>query len=127
MLKGSKLSKVQTLAELDPVWRDWILQLRKRETGQIEVGDELLRFAKAALDRGEKEMALEFLEEARERRPDDAGVLWPLASLLETLKKRAQAAARYRDLIRRHIADTVADPEQVDEELRDLFAALSGG
>src|SRR5687768_5132651 len=35
--------------------------------------------------------------------------------------------ARYRDLIRRHIADTVADPEQVDEELRDLFAALSGG
>jgi hypothetical protein len=33
--------------------------------------------------------------------------------------------SRYRDLIRRHIGDTVSDPEQVDEELRDLFAALS--
>jgi hypothetical protein len=48
VLRSSKLSKVQTLAELDPVWRDWILQLRQRETGQLEIGDELLRFAKAA-------------------------------------------------------------------------------
>ncbi|MFY9344704.1 MAG: hypothetical protein WAT39_19590 [Planctomycetota bacterium] len=100
VLRGSKLSKVQTLAELDPVWRDWILQLRQRETGQLEVGDELLRFASKALERGEKEMALEFLEEARERRPDDAEVLWQLASLLETTKKRAQAAARYREFRR---------------------------
>ena len=33
--------------------------------------------------------------------------------------------SRYRDLIRKHIADTVSEPEEVDEELRDLFAALS--
>ncbi|MEO6596951.1 MAG: hypothetical protein ABIP94_19570, partial [Planctomycetota bacterium] len=100
VLRSAKLSPVQTLAELDPIWRDWILQLRDRETGKLEVGDELLRFAKASLERGDKDMALEFLEEARERRPDDAEVLWQLASLLETLKKKSQAAARYREFRR---------------------------
>ena len=33
---------------------------------------------------------------------------------------------RYRDLLRQAIADTVASPEEVDDELRHLFAALSG-
>ena len=32
---------------------------------------------------------------------------------------------RYREAIRSTIADTVEDPSQADEELRDLFAALS--
>ncbi len=32
---------------------------------------------------------------------------------------------RYRELLRRHIADTVGDEKDVDEEIRDLFEALS--
>jgi RNA polymerase sigma factor (sigma-70 family) len=32
---------------------------------------------------------------------------------------------RYRDLLREQIAETVERPEDVDEEIRDLFAALS--
>ena len=31
---------------------------------------------------------------------------------------------RYRELLRKHIADTVGDEKDVDEEIRDLFAAL---
>lgn len=31
---------------------------------------------------------------------------------------------RYRDLLRAQIAETVATPEEVDGEIRDLFAAL---
>jgi RNA polymerase sigma factor (sigma-70 family) len=31
---------------------------------------------------------------------------------------------RYRELLREEIAETVADPSSVDEEIRDLFAAL---
>jgi len=31
---------------------------------------------------------------------------------------------RYRDLVREEIAQTVAGPEDVDEELRQLFAAI---
>lgn len=34
---------------------------------------------------------------------------------------------RYRDLLRQEIGQTVADPADVDEEIRDLFAALKGG
>jgi RNA polymerase sigma factor (sigma-70 family) len=33
---------------------------------------------------------------------------------------------RYRELLRKNIADTVASPEEIDDELRHLFAALSG-
>jgi RNA polymerase sigma factor (sigma-70 family) len=33
---------------------------------------------------------------------------------------------RYRELLRAEIADTVANPAEVDDELRNLFAALSG-
>lgn len=33
---------------------------------------------------------------------------------------------RYRELLRQSIADTVASPDEVDDELRHLFAALSG-
>ena len=33
---------------------------------------------------------------------------------------------RYRELLREEIAQTVADPADVDEEIRDLFAALRG-
>jgi RNA polymerase sigma-70 factor (ECF subfamily) len=33
---------------------------------------------------------------------------------------------RYRDLLREHICQTVASPEDVDEEIRDLFKAVRG-
>ena len=33
---------------------------------------------------------------------------------------------RYREVLRAEIADTVSEPEEVEEELRNLFAALSG-
>jgi len=100
VLKGSPLSKVQSIDELDPIWKAWILRLRDRETGKIEVGDELLKWAKAAIERDDKELALEFLDEARERSPKDHEVLWQLASLLDTLKNKSVAAARYREFRR---------------------------
>jgi RNA polymerase sigma-70 factor (ECF subfamily) len=31
---------------------------------------------------------------------------------------------RNRELLRRIVADTVASPDEIDQELRDLFAAL---
>jgi hypothetical protein len=100
VLLAAPLSKVKTLAELDPVWKEWILQLRDRETGKSESGGELLQWAKAALARNEKDVALEFLDEARELRPADAEVLWQLSGVLELLKKKALAASRYREFRR---------------------------
>ncbi|MBL8725290.1 MAG: hypothetical protein JNK49_14675 [Planctomycetes bacterium] len=94
------LSPVKTLAELDPLWRDWLLALRDREMGKTSAGAELLRWARAALERGQPAEALEFLDDARDETPGDAEVLWQLAAVLETLKKKALAAARYREFRR---------------------------
>lgn len=44
----------------------------------------------------------------------------------EAVRKAAQRLRqRYRGVLREHIADTVNEPERVEEEIRDLFAALA--
>ena len=100
VLLAAPLSPVKKIEELDAIWKAWILRLRDRETGKLEVGDELVQWANAAIARGDKAMALEFLEEARERSPKDHEVLWQLATLLEALKNKSEAAARYREFRR---------------------------
>jgi RNA polymerase sigma-70 factor (ECF subfamily) len=52
-----------------------------------------------------------------------------VADRLETTQGAVKVAAhrlrrRYRDLLREQIAQTVRQPEDVDDEIRDLFAAL---
>jgi RNA polymerase sigma-70 factor (ECF subfamily) len=52
-----------------------------------------------------------------------------IAARLGTTEGAARVAAhrlrrRYGELLRQEIAATVADPAQVDDEIRDLFAAL---
>jgi RNA polymerase sigma factor (sigma-70 family) len=54
-----------------------------------------------------------------------------VAGRLGTTEGAARVAAhrlrrRYGDLLRQEIAATLADPAQVDEEIRDLFVALGG-
>jgi tetratricopeptide (TPR) repeat protein len=100
VLKGSPLSPVAAIDGLDPLWREWILRLRDRETGKADAGDELFAWAKGALLRKEPAAARELLEEARALRPQDAEVLWLLAETLEGLKVKAMAAARYREFVR---------------------------
>lgn len=111
VLKASKLSPVQSIDELTPIWKDWILTLRDKETGKIEGGAELLRFADAAIERGDLQMALEFYEEARLSMPDDPELLWGMASLLERLKQDSRAAARYREF-RRALEQTEATGDE---------------
>jgi len=54
-----------------------------------------------------------------------------LAKELGTTEGAIKVAAhrlrkRYRDVLRREVAQTVANPAEVDEEMRGLFAALAG-
>lgn len=54
-----------------------------------------------------------------------------VAARLGTTEGAARVAAlrlrrRYGELLRREIAGTLADPAQIDDEIRDLFAALGG-
>ena len=76
VLLASELSPVQGIDGLDEIWKAWILRLRDLETGKIDAGDELQRFANAALERGDDEMALGFLEEARELEPGNVELLF---------------------------------------------------
>ena len=44
----------------------------------------------------------------------------------EAVRKAAQRLRqRYRSVLRERIADTVDEPERIDDEVRDLFAALA--
>ena len=44
----------------------------------------------------------------------------------DAVRKAAQRLRqRYRKLLRERIADTVDDPARIDDEIRDLFAALA--
>ncbi len=54
--------------------------------------------------------------------------LGALAGLSEGAARVAvhRLRARYREILRDEVAQTVADPAEVNEELRDLFTAISG-
>lgn len=111
VLRGSPLSEVRTIDELDPIWKAWILRLRDRETGKVSAVDELEHFGDKALERGEQEAALSLYEEALEERPGDLALLGKLAALHEKLGQRARAAARYRELKRElELAGETDDP-----------------
>ena len=120
VLAGAPASPAKTLAELDPIWKAWILRLRDVETGAVELGDELVQWAKAATARGQAALAIEFLEEARERSPADAEVLWLLAGAMEKDRKRAsETAARLREFRRALAAQgKEADPRHAEAQKR---------
>lgn len=120
VLQGAKLSPVQTIDELDAIWKEWILRLRDRETGKLDVGDELMQWAKAAVERKELDLAIEFLQEARERSPSDAEVLWQLAEVLEKTKKKSEAAARLREFRRALEAQGKLDDPRHDEAQKKI-------
>lgn len=61
----------------------------------------------------------------------DLGSYAAVAARLGTSEGAARVAAhrlrrRYGELLRQEIASTVAEPAEVDDEIRDLFAALEG-
>lgn len=94
------LGKVKTIAELDEVWKTFVLGVRDRETGKSSAGDELTKTADQAAQRGDLVQAIELWEEARELRPDDTALLEKLAKALEDKKLYARAADVWRDLKR---------------------------
>lgn len=97
---GGKTSPCKTIDELNGIWRDWTLELRDRATGKSKADDELLRFADTALERKDRDQALQFLEEALAGRRGDVDLLQRVCHLRDELKQESRAAAGYRDLKR---------------------------
>ncbi len=100
VLRGAPLSPVQTLAELDPIWREYILGLRNVHSVTGKREKKLVHYGDAAVTRGEFELAAEFYEEAAEQNPGDIDILDKLARCQEKLERNALAAATYRKLLR---------------------------
>jgi len=97
---SGKGTKVRTIDQLNSIWRDWLLELRDRATGKTATADELLRYADAALERKERDQALQFLEEAFAGRRGDVDLLLRICQLRDGLGQESRAAAGYRELKR---------------------------
>jgi RNA polymerase sigma-70 factor (ECF subfamily) len=102
-------------AEFDRRWAVTLLEhvLRKLEAESNEAGKgQQFHVLKQFLAGRTAEMSL----------TEAAGGLGMTADAVKTAAHRLRR--RYRELLREEIAHTVASPEEVDEEIRSLFAAL---
>ncbi len=90
----------RSVAELNGIWRDWILRLRDAQLGKGEAADDVLAFADAALERGDVELAAELYEQAFQQSPSDPEILWKQAEALRMQKEKDRAAALYRGFVR---------------------------
>lgn len=98
--------------------RRWALTLLDRVIRRLE--DENARAGKA----DSFAILKEFLTAGRESRPYRrvAESLGMTEGAVKVAVHRLRR--RYRELLREEVAQTVADPAEIDEELRDLFAAV---
>src|SRR5262245_10616359 len=98
--------------------RRWALTLLEQALGA-------LRAEYAARGKGEVYERLKGVLAASSDTPPYAEIGRQLGMTEGAVKKAAQRLRqRYRELIRAHIAATVDDPSQVEDEVRALFAAL---
>jgi len=100
VIQGAPLSPVQTIDELNQVWADWILELRDIQLGKTAARKSSFDFGEAALERGENDVAVDFLEEAFLHTPEDPEVLWKLAGALEVSGSDDRASALYLQFAR---------------------------
>ncbi len=114
------LEPIDTLTPERAYERQWALTLlelvMERLRAEHAVGDKLAQFELLKQTLGGERGDLTFGEIASQLqiREDHA------RQLAQRLKKR------YRELLRQEVAETVATPDEVEDELRSLFAALSG-
>jgi Tfp pilus assembly protein PilF len=71
-----------TVAELEAVWRDWILALRDEQSGQREVVRPWLDWARYAVERKEFDVAFEHFERGLLAAPEDVELLLEFGTFL---------------------------------------------
>jgi len=114
----------------------------KREPAHDETPERIFerRWALSVLDQVVEKLRSEFVQHGRPEHFERLKVFLlgqsdaPYAALAQELKTSEGALKvaihrlrkRYRELFRQEIADTVADPTEVESELRHLAAALTG-
>ncbi len=123
VIDKAPLSPVEDIDALNEIWKDWILELRDIQLGKRAARKSNFEHGTAALDRGETDVAVEFLEEAYLHQPEDPEVLWKLAGALESQKLLDRAAGLYLQFTRElELRGKTDDPryEVGKEKLRKL-------
>ena len=72
----------RTVAELDPVWKEWLTRLRDEQTGRLEVARPYHAWATFAIQRKDLTDAAEHFEKGILATPDDPEILISFADLL---------------------------------------------
>jgi hypothetical protein len=84
----------QTVAELDPVWKDWLVALRDERTGRLEVERPYLRWGRFAAKNKHWLTAREHFEKGLVAEPDDSELLLEFAELLSKQFEDPDRAAK---------------------------------
>jgi tetratricopeptide (TPR) repeat protein len=82
----------KTVAELDDVWKDWLIALKKEQNGEIEVKRPYLQWARNALKGKDEGVAREHLEKALLAAPQDVDTLLEFGAFLSEHKGVDRAA-----------------------------------
>ena len=84
----------RTVAELDPVWKEFILRLRDEQSGQLGSPRPYLAWARNALLRKELDDAFELFEKGLSADPFDGQLLEEFAQFLLEKRQQADRAAK---------------------------------
>ncbi|MEQ1893645.1 MAG: hypothetical protein ABL998_13960 [Planctomycetota bacterium] len=87
----TKVALPKTVDELNDVWKQYIVDLRDRQSGRIKDSAPYLEWARMALKRKASETAAEHFERALAVAPSDPTVLAEFAEFLATQKKEDRA------------------------------------
>ncbi|QDV07605.1 Tetratricopeptide repeat protein [Planctomycetes bacterium Poly30] len=101
----------KNVAELDPVWKKYILELWDERSGKAETARPLAEWARLAAANGDFEIAKEHFEKAVANRPEDAQLAIDFARLLHEEFSATDRAAKVVD-----DALTMLDAQEVPDE-----------
>ena len=111
----------ESIEELDELWKDWILELRDQQSGQLELERPYLAWAENAVTRGEVEVAAEHYEKGLVEAPFDLELLQSFADFLAEYKGDEDRAGSL--LLRAlRILETADEPDEreIDRVARQL-------
>ena len=98
--KAEPVALPRTMAELNETWKEWLIRLRDEESGRIEVNRPYLDWARYAVERGDKDQALEHFEKALVEEPENVEMLLAFAEFLaDDLRNPDRASKLVRQAI----------------------------
>lgn len=116
----TKVALPKTVDELNDVWKQYVLDLRDRQSGRIKDTSPYLEWARLAVKRKAHDAAAEHFERALSVAPGDVTVLSEFAEFLATQKKDDRATKLLMQALAILENTQPVDPKRVDQLDRRL-------